>query len=135
MITDENGATTVRFGDGAHGARLPADADAIVAAYRTARRFVAVVEQQGRVIVDNDWNEFPAASDRLFGLYRGTVVDSDDPLGQARVLAQVAALGDPPLWAMPCRPVAAATLPAIGTAIWVAFEAGDRSRPVWMGLA
>jgi hypothetical protein len=47
----------------------------------------------------------------------------------------VTALGDPPLWAMPCRPVAVTTLPAVGAAIWVAFEAGERSQPVWMGLA
>ena len=57
LTTDERGATTVRFGDGAHGARLPAGADAIVAAYRSSKRFVAVVQQEGRVIVDNDWRE------------------------------------------------------------------------------
>jgi hypothetical protein len=137
LTTDESGATTVRFGDGAHGARLPAGADAVVAAYRPSKRFVAVVQQQGRVIVDNDWREsVPAASDRLYGVYRGVVTNNVDPTGQSRVQAEVAEVPEnTSLWAMPCRPVGSATVPAVGASVWVAFEAGDPSRPVWMGVS
>jgi hypothetical protein len=135
LSTDETGATTLRFGDGAHGARLPAGPDGVIAAYRPGQRFAAVLQQQGRVIVDSNWREpgTPAA-DRLYGLYRGVVTDNVDPLGQARVLAQVPVVGGASRWAMPCRPVAAATLPPIGAAVWVAFEAGDPAQPVWMGV-
>src|SRR4051812_15481366 len=64
LTTDDRGTTTVRFGDGVHGARLPGGADEVVAAYRRSKRFVAVVQQQGRVILDNDWSErVPAGSD------------------------------------------------------------------------
>lgn len=137
LTTDPSGTTTLRFGDGEHGARLPAGADEVVAAYRSSKRFVAVVQQQGRVIVDNDWSESrPGASDRLYGVYRGVVTNNEDPMGQLRVQAQVTSmLGNQPLWAMPCRPVGAAAAPAVGTGVWVAFEAGDPSRPVWMGVA
>ena len=137
LTTDERGATTVRFGDGAHGARLPAGADAIVAAYRSSKRFVAVVQQEGRVIVDNDWRErVPVASDRLYGVYRGVVTNNVDPMGQSRVQAEVAEVpGNLSLWAMPCRPVESTTVPAVGASVWVAFEAGDPSRPVWMGVS
>ena len=57
VSTNESGATTLQFGDGEHGARLPAAADQVVAAYRSSKRFVAVVQEQGRVIVDRDWHE------------------------------------------------------------------------------
>ena len=43
---NQSGTTTVRFGDGENGARLPTGADRVVAAYRSSKRFVAVVQQQ-----------------------------------------------------------------------------------------
>lgn len=133
--TDENGATTVRFGDGEHGARLPATADRVVTAYRPAKRFVAVVQQQGRVIVDRDWPDGSPVTDRLCGVYRGVVTNDVDPASQARVQVRVlAVLGSQPLWALPCRPVGGAAVPTVGASVWVAFEGGDPSRPVWMGI-
>jgi hypothetical protein len=136
LATDEGGTTTVRFGDGAHGARLPAEADAIVAAYRRSKRFVAVVDQQGRVIVDNDWRDNgPVVSGRRYGVYRGIVTNNIDPLGQSRVQTEIAdAAGALSLWAVPCRPAESTTVPAVGASVWVAFEAGDPARPVWMGV-
>jgi hypothetical protein len=135
ITTDENGTTTVRFGDGEHGARLPTGADRVVAAYRSSKRFVAVVKQQGRVTVDKDWNESDRTAGRFYGVYRGVVMNDVDPTSQLRVQVQVTAvLGNQPLWAMPCRPVGAAAVPAVGASIWVAFEGGDPSLPVWMGI-
>jgi len=136
LTTDESGTTTMRFGDGRRGARLPTGADRVVATYRSAKRFVAVVQQQGRVVVDKDWSESGPAAGRFYGVYRGVVTNNVDPTSRLRVQARVpAVLGNQPLWAVSCRPAGAATVPAVGAIVWVAFEAGDPSLPVWMGIA
>ena len=133
--TDERGATTLRFGDGEHGARVPTSTDRVVAAYRSSKRFVAVVQQEGRVIVDRDWPAEGQVADCLCGVYRGVVINNVDPTSQARVQVQVlAVLAGQPLWAMPCRPVGGASVPAVGAGVWVAFERGDPALPVWIGI-
>lgn len=64
--------------------------------------------------------------------YRGTVADADDPrgLGRARVkVPQI--LGDSPTgWATPMVKVGVA--PATGDPVWVAFEGGDISFPIFL---
>ena len=76
---------------------------------------------------------------RHFGKYRGTVVDNDDPRGRGRIEVQVpAVLGDLSLWAMPCVPFAGDqvgffSLPNPGDGVWVEFEGGDPSMPIWTG--
>lgn len=76
---------------------------------------------------------------RYFGKYRGTVVDNADPTSRGRLKVSVpAVLGDLEVWAMPCIPYAGAgvgfySLPEKGTGIWVEFEAGDPSYPIWTG--
>jgi uncharacterized protein involved in type VI secretion and phage assembly len=77
---------------------------------------------------------------RHFGKYRGTIVDNADPTNRARLKVRAkAALGDLEVWAMPCVPYAGAkvgfvVLPEPGTGVWVEFEAGDPSFPVWTGF-
>ncbi|MBN1875047.1 MAG: baseplate assembly protein [Anaerolineae bacterium] len=76
---------------------------------------------------------------RYFGKYRGTVVDNSDPTGRGRLQVQTpAVLGDLQVWAMPCVPYAGDgvgfySLPEPGTGVWVEFEGGDPSYPIWTG--
>jgi uncharacterized protein involved in type VI secretion and phage assembly len=74
-----------------------------------------------------------------FGKYRGTVTDNDDPTSRGRLKVRVpAVLGDLEAWAMPCVPYAGAgvgfyCLPEPDANVWVEFEGGDPSYPVWTG--
>ena len=74
-------------------------------------------------------------SERFFGPYRGIVTDNDDPSGLMRIRARVpeifGELETP--WALPCVPPGVRSVPEIGTLVWIEFEAGDPSRPIWMG--
>jgi uncharacterized protein involved in type VI secretion and phage assembly len=75
---------------------------------------------------------------RFYGKYRGTVTEIDtDTL---RIKAKVpGVLGDQPTgWCMPCVPYAGdqvgfAFLPETGSGVWIEFEGGDVSYPVWTG--
>jgi uncharacterized protein involved in type VI secretion and phage assembly len=80
------------------------------------------------------------ATARHYGKYRGTVVDTNDPRKQGRIKVQVPEiLGDVDSgWALPCAPYAGDktgvyTVPSVGSGVWVEFEAGDVSRPIWVG--
>jgi uncharacterized protein involved in type VI secretion and phage assembly len=81
-----------------------------------------------------DW-----ARSRFFGKYRGTVVDNADPDQRGRLKVSVpAVLETLQLWAMPCVPYAGDqvgffAMPPVGAGIWVEFEAGDPSYPIWVG--
>jgi hypothetical protein len=75
---------------------------------------------------------------RFFGKYRGVVVDVD--AGTMRIKASVpAVLADQPTgWARACVPFAGpsmgfAFLPDIGAGVWIEFEGGDVSYPIWVG--
>jgi Type VI secretion system/phage-baseplate injector OB domain len=79
-------------------------------------------------------------TDRFYGKYRGLVAINVDPLGQGRLKAIVPeVLGVmPSSWALPCTPYAGTlaglfTVPMIGTGVWIEFEAGDVTRPIWSG--
>jgi uncharacterized protein involved in type VI secretion and phage assembly len=77
------------------------------------------------------------------GIYRGTVVNNIDPLLKGRVLLMVPGVTEltPTSWAEPCVPLAGPTgppmgvyvVPPIGAGVWVEFEQGDASRPIWIG--
>jgi uncharacterized protein involved in type VI secretion and phage assembly len=75
---------------------------------------------------------------RFYGKYRGSVVDIDE--STLRIKAKVpAVLGENPTgWCMPCVPYAGqnvgmAFLPEQGSGVWIEFEGGDVSYPIWTG--
>lgn len=76
---------------------------------------------------------------RFYGKYRGTVTDNDDPTARGRLKVRVpAVMGDTDVWALPCLPLAgpgmgAYLMPEVGAGVWVEFEAGDPSFPIWSG--
>jgi cytoskeletal protein CcmA (bactofilin family) len=76
---------------------------------------------------------------KLWGKYRGKVVDNLDPLELHRLLVDVPALSGTELsWALPCVPyggmqVGLCMLPPIGANVWVEFEGGDPTHPIWTG--
>jgi uncharacterized protein involved in type VI secretion and phage assembly len=77
---------------------------------------------------------------RFFGKYRGTVTDNADPKQKGRVKVSVPSVMPPGLetWAMPCVPYAGDQvglfgIPAVGAGVWVEFEMGDLSFPIWVG--
>jgi hypothetical protein len=79
-------------------------------------------------------------TDRFYGKYRGLVVNNLDPLSRGRLQALVPeVLGETPsTWALPCAPYAGTgsglfTIPPVGAGVWIEFEAGDASRPIWSG--
>jgi hypothetical protein len=79
-------------------------------------------------------------ADRFYGKYRGIVSENADPLGLGRLRAQVPdVLGlETSGWALPCAPYAGPNaglhaIPPLGAGVWIEFEAGDPSRPIWVG--
>lgn len=76
---------------------------------------------------------------RFFGKYRGVVQDNQDPTGRGRLQVLVPTVMDQEVvWAMPCVPYAGNNMgcylmPEPGTGVWVEFEAGDPSYPIWSG--
>lgn len=70
------------------------------------------------------------------GIYRGTVFSNKDPLNQRRLRVIVPAiLGDSPTqWAWPLDPSGVSLEPpAVKQGVWVMFENGDPSFPIWVG--
>ncbi|MBN1511747.1 MAG: hypothetical protein JXB13_07015 [Phycisphaerae bacterium] len=77
---------------------------------------------------------------RHYGKYRGLVTDNGDPRGLGRLKAKVPeVLGDVETgWALPALPYAGRNqglyaVPPVGAGVWIEFEAGDVSRPIWTG--
>jgi hypothetical protein len=103
----------------------------------------------GRAGYREDWSPFgdpdaqdpdPAVRNRFFGKYQGTVVNNLDPYQQGRLLVNVPDVHGLSVsnWAMPCVPFTsllggAFVRPAIGSNVWVEFEAGDPQKPIWVG--
>lgn len=73
---------------------------------------------------------------KRYGKYRGKVVNTTDPmlLGRVRVQVPEALGGEGSVWAVACVPCGGTqALPPVGAEVWVEFEAGDVSRPIWTG--
>ena len=75
-----------------------------------------------------------------YGKYRGTVLDNIDPMMRGRILAEVPAVAAlfPSSWCEPCMPLAgiqmgAYFVPQIGAGVWIEYEQGDPTRPIWTG--
>lgn len=74
------------------------------------------------------------------GMYEGVVVSAVDPTGVGRVLVRVPeVLGDAPVWAAPCTPLAGSdcgmhVVPPPGSGMWVRFLDGDPERAVGVGF-
>jgi type VI secretion system (T6SS) baseplate-like injector VgrG len=78
--------------------------------------------------------------ERVYGKFAGTVMNNMDPLNLGRLQAFVPeVLGEVPTgWAKPCVPYAGPTsgffsVPPVSAGVWIEFEAGDISRPIWAG--
>lgn len=78
--------------------------------------------------------------EQCYGKFRGIVQDVDDPENMGRLTAQVPEIyGDiESPWALPCVPFAGdshglVVIPEPGDGVWIEFEGGDVSRPIWTG--
>jgi len=77
---------------------------------------------------------------RFYGKYRGIVNDDQDPDNLGRIRAEVPEVLQHVItpWALPCAPYAGPNqglyaIPPVGAGVWIEFEAGDPSRPIWSG--
>lgn len=77
---------------------------------------------------------------RFFGKYKGIVSNVGDPEKMGRIKANVPEVygTEESPWALPSLPFAGdnygfVLLPEVGNGIWMEFEAGDVSRPIWTG--
>lgn len=78
---------------------------------------------------------------RFYGKYRGQVTDNSDPDDLGRIRAKVPRLlGDETTgWALPAFPYGGASeqgfyfVPDVGAGVWIEFEGGDLSYPIWSG--
>jgi len=77
---------------------------------------------------------------RFYGKYRGIVTDVDDSTWRIKAsVPNVLPGGSATGWCMPCVPYAGPQvgflmLPEVGSAVWIEFEGGDTSYPIWVGM-
>lgn len=73
---------------------------------------------------------------KFYGVYRGVVYDNNDPIGQGRVKLQVPQIfaDVPTSWAWGVNQSGVITsTPDVGEGVFVMFEGGDLSFPLWIG--
>lgn len=78
-----------------------------------------------------------SGSQRFFGVYRAVVFDNQDPntLGRLRVKIPQIFADIPTGWCWAASPTGIRTsVPQIGQGVWVLFEGGDPSFPMWIGV-
>jgi hypothetical protein len=78
---------------------------------------------------------------RFYGKYRGLVQDVSDPEDLGRIVAKVPEIfgEENTPWALPCVPFAGPKYgffirPKVNDGVWIEFEGGDLSRPIWTGF-
>lgn len=78
-------------------------------------------------------------SSGMFGKFQAVVKENVDPSQIGRIKALIPAFGNTVTdWALPCiQPNQVGALgqaiPAVGSCVWIEFEGGDQSRPIWTG--
>lgn len=95
------------------------------------------LEMEDHVVSLAEWK-----NQHFFGKYRGVVVSVDDPDEMGRISVKVPSIFGEDfevLRAMPCVPFAGknhgfVTIPEVGDGVWVEFEAGNPSLPIWSGF-
>lgn len=75
---------------------------------------------------------------RFFGKYRGVVTDVDAQTLRIKATVPSVLASQPTGWARACVPFAGpsmgiAFLPDVGSGVWIEFEGGDVSLPIWVG--
>jgi uncharacterized protein involved in type VI secretion and phage assembly len=75
---------------------------------------------------------------RFFGKYRGVVTDVDASTLRIKAMVPAVLASQATGWCRACVPYAGnnmgfAFLPEIGAGVWVEFEGGDVSYPIWTG--
>lgn len=76
---------------------------------------------------------------RHFGKFRGIVKNNNDPDNRGRLKVSVPGLlPEIEIWAMPCMPFGGKgmgifMIPDNETGVWVEFEGGNPSKPIWTG--
>ena len=80
-------------------------------------------------------------NNKRYGKYRGVVKRNDDPSRIGRLQVSVPSLSgqDGHTWALPCLPFGGCKqgmffVPEVGAQVWIEFEEGDTSRPIWTGV-
>ncbi len=86
----------------------------------------------------NDYLSSLLTGGPYYGKYRGTVTDVD--AAEMAIRANVPAVLGPLAsgWCAPCVPYAGkdvgfVMLPEVGAGVWIEFEGGDVSKPIWSG--
>jgi uncharacterized protein involved in type VI secretion and phage assembly len=77
-------------------------------------------------------------ANRFFGKYRGTVTEVDADTFRIKAKLVSVLPGHPTGWCTPCVPYAGdgvgmAFLPEVKAGVWIEFEGGDVSKPIWVG--
>jgi len=133
--SNEDGTASIRFGDGQHGRRLPSGKHNIEVTYDSHKSYSGIIMQEGRVILDDDWNERATTTGScLCGAYRAMVINNQDPLGKKRLMVQIPAVnGTNQVWASPSLADTNMPVPPVGAGVWVIFKQGEADYPVWIG--
>jgi uncharacterized protein involved in type VI secretion and phage assembly len=79
--------------------------------------------------------------DKRYGKYRGFVASNEDPEKRGRLKLRVPSVlaNEESDWALPCFPFGGKAghgwffVPQVDAQVWVEFEEGDITRPIWVG--